>query len=254
MNRSQTAAGLAERLCRPQRIGLFGSRGVGKTTFLTMLYREAVGGRLPGLRLAAADARTAAYLADKIVKLEAGEPLPPTLAETDLRFHLYHDGRSVELVVKDYQGEHVALGRHEPVRDFLRDCDAVWLCLDDVPSPAERIRHQQEVEQLVEDYLAARPVEEPHRPMALLRTKADLHRDREVPAGERFEMVVHALETHCPVHGVFEISSLGNALSPVLPRSRPASRSRWSGWWMRCRRRTKPGSTRFGHARVMIRG
>src|SRR5258708_37581060 len=94
-----TSRELAERLCRPQRIGLFGQRGVGKTTFLTMLYREAVGGRFPGLRLAAADARTANYLSDKILQLETGHPLPATLGETELRFHLYHQGCRIELVV-----------------------------------------------------------------------------------------------------------------------------------------------------------
>src|SRR5882757_9966830 len=91
---------LAERLCRPQRIGVFGHRGVGKTTLLTMLYREAVGGRLPDLRLAAADARTADYLSDKVLQLEAGQPLPATLGETELRFHLYHHkGARLELVI-----------------------------------------------------------------------------------------------------------------------------------------------------------
>src|ERR1700692_2560721 len=105
---------LADRLVRPQRIGLFGQRGVGKTTLLTMLYREAVGGRLPGLRLAAAEARTADYLSDKILQLEAGHALPGTLAETDLRFHLYHGDTRLELLVKDYQGEHVELGRRGP--------------------------------------------------------------------------------------------------------------------------------------------
>src|SRR5215472_16856345 len=131
MKRTQSpAVALAERLCRPQRIGVFGHRGVGKTTLLTMLYREAVGGRLPGLRLAAADARTANYLADKILQLETGQPLPATLAETELRFHLYHPDAQLDLLIMDYQGEHVALGREEPIRDFLRECDAVWLCLD----------------------------------------------------------------------------------------------------------------------------
>src|SRR6202453_1355843 len=107
---------LSDRLVRPQRLGLFGQRGVGKTTLLTMLYREAVGGRLPGLRLAAADARTAIYLSDKILQLETGQPLPATLGETELRFHLYHRGCRIDLIVKDYQGEHVALGREEPIR------------------------------------------------------------------------------------------------------------------------------------------
>src|SRR5215472_13841594 len=158
MKRTQSpAVALAERLCRPQRVGVFGRRGVGKTTLLTMLYREAVGGRLPGLRLAAADARTATYLSDKVLQLEAGQPLPATLGETELRFHLYQHDTRLDLVVMDYQGEHVALGREEPVRDFLRECDAVWLCLD-VPvadTPATCLNAQQEVEQLVEDYLAS---------------------------------------------------------------------------------------------------
>src|SRR5947209_1439898 len=136
----------ADRLCRPQRIGVFGHRGVGKTTLVTMLYREAMAGRLPGLRLAAANARTAEYLSDKILQLESGQPLPATLAETELRFNLYHGNTRIELLIKDYQGEHIALGREEPIREFLRDCDAAWLCLDAamVPDPAERLRRQQE--------------------------------------------------------------------------------------------------------------
>src|SRR5581483_8524027 len=157
MARSQSpAVAVVERLCRPQRVGVFGHRGVGKTTLLTMLYREAVGGRLPDLRLAAADARTAEYLSDKILRLEAGESLPGTLAETDLSLHLYHRQTRLELLVKDYQGEHVQLGRHGPIQEFLRDCDAVWLCLDlaSLPDPADRLRSQQEVEQLIEDCLA----------------------------------------------------------------------------------------------------
>src|SRR5436309_11664101 len=95
----------AERLCRPQRVGVFGRRGVGKTTLLTMLYREAVGGRLPGLRLAAADARTANYLSDKVLQLESGQPLPATLGETELRFHLYRQGARLDLLVMDYRSE-----------------------------------------------------------------------------------------------------------------------------------------------------
>src|SRR5262249_61163531 len=94
------AATLAERLCRPQRIGGVGHGGVGKTTLLTMLYRESVGGRLPGLRLAAADGRTSNHLTDKILQLESGKPLPATLAETDLRFNLHHGTGRIELLMK----------------------------------------------------------------------------------------------------------------------------------------------------------
>src|SRR5215472_5847419 len=173
---SSPATILTGRLCRPQRIGVFGHRGVGKTTLLTMLYREAVGGRLPGLRLAAGDAATANYFADKILQLEAGDVLPATLAESQLRLQLYHEGSRIELVLRDYQGEHVELGRQESIRDFLRDCDAVWLCLDPalLEQPEQCLRGQQEVEQVVEDYLALEAAGGPHRPMALVLTKADL--------------------------------------------------------------------------------
>jgi hypothetical protein len=216
MARSQgPAVAVAERLCRPQRVGVFGHRGVGKTTLLTLLYREAVGGRLADLRLAAADARTADYLSEKIVPLERGEALPATLAETDLRFHLYHKGARLDLLFKDYQGEHVELGRCEPIRDFLRDCDAVWFCLDagGLADPATRLRRQQEVEQVVEDYLAAEAVAALHRPMALVLTKADLvaaeAADIDAFAAQRLGMTRHALEAHAPRRGCFAVSSLG---------------------------------------------
>jgi hypothetical protein len=231
MTRTKTpAVALAEQLCRPQRIGVFGHRGVGKTTLLTILYREAVAGRLAGLRLAAADARTAEYLSDKVLQLEAGQPLPATLGETELRFHLYHEGRRLDLLVMDYQGEHVALGREEPIREFLRQCDAVWLCLD-VPAtegPESCLRAEQEVEQLVEDYLSSEPHTDLHRPMALVLTKADLlsaesDAARIDLATQRFAMTRHALQLHCPKHGFFAVSSLGGpapqpGAGPFVPR------------------------------------
>jgi hypothetical protein len=212
---------LTEKLCRPQRIGVFGHRGVGKTTLLTMLYREAVGGRLPGFRLAAADARTASYLSDKVLQLEAGQALPATLGETELRFHLYHNGTRLELLFKDYQGEHVALGREEPIRDFLRDCDAIWLCLDvPVTGAADTcLRAQQEVEQMIEDYLQAEQPGAPPRPTALVLTKADLLRTDDTPlpcpeelARQHFGMTLHTLALHCPQYATLAVSSLGRAL------------------------------------------
>jgi hypothetical protein len=215
MRRAKQVAGtLADRLCRPQRIGVFGHRGVGKTTLLTMLYREAVGGRLSGLRLAAGDARTANYLSDKLLQLEAGQPLPATLAETELRFQFYHGPTRLELLFKDYQGEHIELGRQEPIREFLRDCDAVWLCLDagTLLSPADRLQRQQEIEQMIEDYLAEEPQTTMERPAALVLTKADLlPADMDsLPAVVQtyLGMTRHALDAHCPHNGLFAVSSL----------------------------------------------
>lgn len=221
---SPSVTTLAERMCRPQRLGVFGHRGVGKTTLLTSLYREAVSGRLPGMRLAAADARTANYLSDKVLQLEAGQPLPGTLAETDLRFHLYHKATRLELLVKDYQGEHVELGRQEPIREFLRDCDAVWLCLDAqvTLSPKVNFHRQQEVEQAVEDYLATDPIATLHRPMALVMTKSD-HLEPTALAGEDwaepFRMTRHALELHHPERGFFAVSCLRGMEDKETPRS-----------------------------------
>jgi hypothetical protein len=217
---STNASSLAEFLCRPQRVGLFGHRGVGKTTLLTMLYREAVNGRLAGLRLAAGDAATANYLGDKMLQLEQGQVLPATLAETPLRFQLYHAESRIELIIKDYQGEQVAVGRQEPIREFLKECDAVWLCFDPVllDSPADRLHGEQEAEQVVEDYLALENAGPP-RPMALVLTKSDLLPSR--PEGiseelwltdlarESFPMTLHALRQHAPGNTILGVSSLG---------------------------------------------
>src|SRR5207244_8476331 len=101
---------LEHRLTGAKRIALFGHRAVGKTTLLAMFYREASTGRVPGVRLAAIDPTSAEYLAEKIAQIEAGEPLAGTLAETELRLRLYHGPGRLDLIVKDYQGEHVALG------------------------------------------------------------------------------------------------------------------------------------------------
>jgi GTPase SAR1 family protein len=227
--RSSPVITLTERLCRPQRIGVFGHRGVGKTTLLTMLYREGIAGRLPGLRIAAADARTASYLSDKVLQLERGEPLPATLGETELRFNLYKGSRAIELVVLDYQGEHVTLGRHEPVHDFLRECDAVWLCLD-VPSTQTReasLTAQQEVEQMVEEYLTASRELGVTRPMAVVLTKADLlDQPQQYTQGptsvalqelitERLPATRHVLASHHSQQALFAVSSLGYPAPPA---------------------------------------
>ncbi|MFL5240470.1 MAG: TRAFAC clade GTPase domain-containing protein [Gemmataceae bacterium] len=220
---------LLERLSRPQRIGVVGHRGVGKTTLLSVLYREAVSGRWPDLRLAAADTRTAQHLADKIAQLESGQPLPATLAETDLRFHLYRQGCRLHLLFKDYQGEHVELGRDEPIRAFLADCDALWLCIDAaiIDQPALLLQRQQEIEQIVEDYLSTAPFHDLHRPMALVLTKADLLST----AGNRenwtdhVPMARHALNAHCQNGGEFAVSSLGRS-SPE-PKGTPQAPGAW---------------------------
>src|SRR6476660_6107553 len=113
---------LEDRLIGPKRIALFGHRNVGKTTLLAMFYRQASTGQVPGLRMAAANAASAEYLAEKIGQIESGEPPAGTLAETELKLHLYQGAARFDLIVKDYQGEHVTLGSDEPIQAFFADC------------------------------------------------------------------------------------------------------------------------------------
>ena len=129
---------LEARLTGPKRLALFGHRNVGKTTLLAMFYRQAASGQVPGVRLAAADAHSAEYLADKIAQIESGQPMGGTLAETELNLRLYHGPARFELIVKDYQGEHVTLGSEESIQEFFAGCDAVLLCLD--PEGSHRSR------------------------------------------------------------------------------------------------------------------
>src|SRR5689334_11877888 len=166
---------LEERLTGAKRIALFGHRNVGKTTLLAMFYRQASTGQVPGLRLAAGDTQSAEYLAEKVAQIESGEPPAGTLAETELRLRLYHGAARFDLIVKDYQGEHVTLGSDEPIQQFFADCDAVLLCLDPEGStnPADRRRRQQEVEDLFERYLDRSRDGTAGRPVAMLLTKFD---------------------------------------------------------------------------------
>ncbi|GIW80061.1 MAG: hypothetical protein KatS3mg105_1868 [Gemmatales bacterium] len=216
---SRDSVHLVERLCRRQRVGVFGHRGVGKTTLLAMLYREAVAGRIPGIRIASADPATSEYLGDKITQLESGNRLPATLAEADLNLNLYQGSTRLELTFRDYQGEHVELGRDESIHEFLNDCDALWLCIDvdREASAARLLRRQQEFEQLLERYVseaAARTIEQP---VALILTKADRLQsagaadggENVAAFGERMNMTFHTLRTHCPNSDLFAISSLG---------------------------------------------
>jgi GTPase SAR1 family protein len=224
---------LEARLTGPKRIALFGHRNVGKTTLLAMFYRQASAGLVPGLRLAAGDPASAEYLAEKIAQIEAGEPPAGTLAETELKLRLYHGPARFDLIVKDYQGEHVTLGSDEPIQQFFADCDAVLLCLDpEGPStPAERRRRQQEVEDLLERYIDRSGDGSTGRPVALLLTRFDrvLARNAQAldddPAGwgverlveARYGMIRHALVQHARNGAIFAVSSYGRGATNGQP-------------------------------------
>lgn len=210
---------LERRLVGPKRIALFGHRAVGKTTLLAMFYREASAGRVPGLRLAAVDPPSAEYLAEKVARIESGESPAGTLAETELKLRLYSTTSRLDLLVRDYQGEHVTLGSEEPILAFFAECDAVLLCLDPEGNgqPIERRRRQQEVEQLLERYIERSDDTTADRPVALVITKYDRVTARGGPTAERVEelaeaqygMTRYALGRHAPRSALFAVSSYG---------------------------------------------
>ena len=208
---------LERQLTGPRKIGLFGHRAVGKTTLLAMFYREASSGRVPGLRMATLNAPTAEYLAEKIAQIESGEPPSGTLAETELQLRVYRGRARLDLIVKDYQGEHTSLGSEEPIQQFFADCDAVFLCVDPegTHSSSERRRRQQEIEQLLERYLEHGGKGTTERPVAMLVTKYDrvLSRFRseavEALIDEQYGMTRHALTRHVPRSALFAVSSYG---------------------------------------------
>ena len=214
---------LVRRVTGAKKIALFGHRAVGKTTLLAMFYREASSGRVPGIRMAAIGPSTAEYLAARIAQIESGEPLAGTLAETELKLRLYHGPARFDLVVKDYQGEHVTLGAEAgEIREYFADCDAVLLCLDPETSdrPAERRTRQQEVEELLERYIETSDDATAGRPVALLVTKYDRVLDDGGPPPEdvdafvdaHYGMTRHALASHAPHSAMFAVSSYGRGV------------------------------------------
>src|SRR5437588_7785727 len=234
---------LEERLTGAKRIALFGHRDVGKTTLLAMFYREASSGQVAGLRLAAGDPASAEYLAEKVAQIESGEPPAGTLAETELRLRLYHGPARFDLIVKDYQGEHVTLGSDEPIQAFFADCDAVLLCLDPEgsPTPAERRRRRPGVEALLERYIEKSADGTAGRPVALLLTKFDQvlarshgpdDEDVERFVARHYGMTRHALAQHAPRGAIFAVSSYGRGAKNGRPPAElhPLGLERPLGW------------------------
>ena len=110
---------LEARITGPKRVALFGHRNVGKTTLLAMFYREASSGRVPGLRMAAANPRSAEYLAEKIAQIESGEPMAGSLAETELSLGRYHEVLLYVFdVFRQFIGQPVQFGRFSLPIDF----------------------------------------------------------------------------------------------------------------------------------------
>jgi hypothetical protein len=226
-----------------------------------MFYRQAASGQVPGVRLAAADAQSAEYLAEKIAQVESGQPMAGTLAETELNLRLYHGPARFELIVRDYQGEHITLGSDEqPIQEFFAGCDAVLLCLDPEGStdPSERRRRQQEVENLLERYIERSEDLSTDRPVALLLTKFD--RVLAGPVGpeddgvgamtpseaspsltgpfverlvdDRYGITRHALRQHAPEGAIFAVSSYGPGSTSNRPPTvlRPMGLEGPLGW------------------------
>jgi Double-GTPase 2 len=216
------------RLAGPKRLALVGHDGAGKTTLLAMFYREAASGRIPGIRLTAADDRAAAYLAEKIAAIEGAAASARSEAELKLRLH--HGAARIELIVRELHGGQCAGCAPKSDQEFLDASDAVFFCLDaeGSASPSEQRRRQHEIESLLERCAgqSARPGLD--RPVALLLTRfdrmlagmpaGDAAPDIEsgVPAefgekllNERHDVTRHALAQYAPGGAIFAVSAFG---------------------------------------------
>jgi hypothetical protein len=203
------AIDLAAQMDRPQRIGLVGSHGVGKLTLLAVLYREAVSGRLPGLRLVATDPKSAEYLGEQIARLERGGFESDAVAWPELFLQLHHQGSQFNLVLCDHAIATDSSTSSENA--FFSDCDALLVCVDaDVFQEGQtRWQAEQQSEQAVRAFLTNQPA----RPLALVITRSDRLTDPGDVAVFRahFERWLrdghHPQQPACPWQGVFAVRS-----------------------------------------------
>jgi GTPase SAR1 family protein len=205
----------AQPLLRPRRVGFFGRNGVGKSSLLATLFREATAGRLPGLRLTAGDDTTARYLGEAQSRLESGQQLPATPTTRQLRFTLWHEEKQIELMTLDYSGEELALGGSPVLRDFFSTCDVLFVCLD-LTQQENLLAAEREIQQLLEASPADPAHPESQRPVALLHLKSDLAAAPlpvDAPGATEPPFQLSASD-----HATFAVSSfyLDNAGRPIL--------------------------------------
>ena len=204
---------------------------MGKTTLLAMFYRQASSGRIPGLRMAAADAAYRRVSGGKDRPDRVG-PAHGGLARRD-RAEAPALSRA-RAIRPDRQGL-PGRTRHARIRASRSSSSSptatpCLLCLDPEGSTdlAERRRRQQEVENLLERYIDRSEDLSMGRPVALLLTKFDRvlagtaatessrGSGAEPPAelverlvDERYGMTRHALAEHAPEGAIFAVSSFG---------------------------------------------
>jgi hypothetical protein len=236
VGRRSQADAIVARLTRPTRVALLGHGGAGKTTLLAMLYREASSGRIPGIRLAAADRRTAEYVDEMVGQIESGHASPRFDADQNLR--LYRGPAQIDLVIRDYQAADGADGTAGSIEDFVAGCDLAVICIDSEgsPDPAEQRRRESDVESFLKRHTAQPELMGRLRPVALLLTRfdcvlsgtADPNGAPGVESGwppefvqsvlnERHAMTPHLLARYAPGSAIFAVSSLGGGPRRATP-------------------------------------
>ena len=243
---------LEARLTGPKRIALFGHRNVGKTTLLAMFYRQASSGRVPGLRMAAADAQER--------RVSGGKDRPDRVGPADGRLAGRDRAEAPALsrpraIRPDRQGlpGRARHARHARSRSRSSSRTATPCSSASTPRarpiPPNARRRQQEVENLLERYIDRSEDLSTGRPVALLLTKFDrvlaeqcelggrCHRSQaglsaefvERLVDERYGMTRHALAEHAPDGAIFAVSSFGPGASRQPAAGRAAALWAWRG-------------------------
>lgn len=114
------------------KIGIFGDKGVGKTTFLTILHGALMNRLFEEIKIRYANSDTVIYLKENFRELQEGQ-VPSTVGEHNIDFDLFYtlDGKEQKFRVemKDFPGERFQTQNNkiDILVDFLSKCDGILL-------------------------------------------------------------------------------------------------------------------------------
>lgn len=113
------------------KIGVFGDRGVGKTTFLTTLHGVLANHLYNEFEVRYENDSTVTYLKNNFSKLLSENIVDGTVGEYSIDFDLWYkkagNEQKFKISMKDFAGENIKVERHgiQTVVNFLSTCDAI---------------------------------------------------------------------------------------------------------------------------------
>lgn len=129
------------------RIGIFGDRAVGKTTYLTTLHGLLANNKYSNMEVRYEDSNTVRYLKSNFQTLLTEDNVEATIGEYNVNFELWFSKNGqehhFEIEMKDFAGEKTNVETNEinSVVEFLSTCDAIlylYSIPDKIDNPAEQ--------------------------------------------------------------------------------------------------------------------